>query len=190
MSQVLLVDNRDSFTHNLAQIVREDAGCECVVVTHDNIGTLDIGRFDKIILSPGPGLPREFPEVFDLLLKYSSSIPILGVCLGMQTIAEFFGGTLYNLPQPQHGQRVTITVDTQDILFNNVPAETHVGLYHSWAVDAATLPGDLDITARGPDGVVMALRHKLLNVRGVQFHPESYMTEHGVRMLQNWLWSE
>ncbi len=189
MSQVLLVDNRDSFTHNLAQMVREDAGCECAVVRHDNIGTLDIGRFDKIILSPGPGLPREFPEMFELLQNYVTSKPILGVCLGMQTIAEFFGGTLYNLPQPQHGQRVKITVNTRDILFHDVPAETHVGLYHSWAVSPESLPSDLEIIASGPDGVVMALRHKLLNVRGVQFHPESYMTEHGVRMLQNWLWS-
>src|ERR1035437_9919572 len=113
MSHVLLVDNRDSFTHNLAQVIRENAGCECTVVAHDNIGTLDMGRFDKIILSPGPGLPGEFPEMFELLQKYATSKPILGVCLGMQTIAEFFGGALYNLPLPQHGQRVKIAVDTQ-----------------------------------------------------------------------------
>jgi anthranilate synthase/aminodeoxychorismate synthase-like glutamine amidotransferase len=189
MSQVLLVDNRDSFTHNLAQVIRESAGCECAVVAHDNIGTLDIGRFDRIILSPGPGLPREFPEMFDVLRKYSASMPILGVCLGMQAIAEFFGGTLCNLPQPQHGQRVKIRVDPTEALFQNVPGETQVGLYHSWAVDVTTLPSDLEITASSPEGVIMALRHKHLDIRGVQFHPESYMTEHGITMMTNWLWS-
>ncbi|MDP4197942.1 MAG: aminodeoxychorismate/anthranilate synthase component II [Bacteroidota bacterium] len=187
MSQVLLVDNRDSFTHNLAQIIRENARCECTIVAHHNIGSVEIGRFDKIILSPGPGLPREFPELFDLLKAYAASKPILGVCLGMQAIAEFFGGSLYNLPMPRHGRRVKIMREQDDILFERASAETFVGLYHSWAVDRASLPDDLEVTASGPDGVVMALRHKHLDIRGVQFHPESYMTEHGIAMLQNWL---
>ena len=105
----------------------------------------------------------------------------------MQAIAEFFGGSLYNLPLPQHGQRVPISVDRDDLLFQNVPAGTRAGLYHSWAVDRASLPNELLPTASGPDGVIMALRHRHLDIRGVQFHPESYMTEHGVTMLQNWL---
>ncbi len=186
-SQILIIDNRDSFTHNLAQIVRETDGYACTVIAHNNIPGVEISGFDKIIFSPGPGLPSEFPEMFEVLREHAGSIPILGVCLGQQAIAEFFGGRIYNLPRPNHGQRVAITIERKDVVFRDVPSGTYVGLYHSWAVDRASLPEEIEVTASGPDGVVMALRHRVLDVCGVQFHPESYMTEYGVRMVQNWL---
>lgn len=186
-SRILLVDNCDSFTHNLAQLVREPGEYSCDIVRHDNIDLDRIGRYAGIIFSPGPGLPREFPEMFKILDRYASKIPILGICLGHQAIAEHYGARLINLPHPQHGQRAKLeVVDLDDPLLATVPGDSIVGLYHSWAVDEQSLPADLSVTARS-NGILMGLRHKTLNVRGVQFHPESYMTDYGPTILANWL---
>jgi anthranilate synthase component 2 len=189
VSRILIVDNRDSFTHNLAQLVREAGDCTCDVVRHDNIDLDEIGDYDGIIFSPGPGLPRKFPEMFEIMDRYAGKMPILGVCLGHQAIAEYFGARLVNLSFPQHGQRVPLEItDPNDPLLEGIPNGTIVGLYHSWAVDEASLPADLIVTGRS-NGVVMSLRHRSLDIHGVQFHPESYMTEYGKLLSMNWLTS-
>jgi anthranilate synthase/aminodeoxychorismate synthase-like glutamine amidotransferase len=173
---------------NLAQIVRETPGFACDIVRHENIRLEEIAHYAGIIFSPGPGLPREFPEMFQLLDRYAGRIPILGVCLGHQAIAEYYGAHLINLPHPQHGQRANLRIiDKHDPLLANIDHGTTVGLYHSWAVDEASLPTELAVTARSDSDLVMALRHKTLNLRGVQFHPESYMTPEGATILRNWL---
>lgn len=173
---------------NLAQIIRETPGFACDIVRHDNIRMDEIAHYAGIIFSPGPGLPREFPEMFQILDRYSGLIPILGVCLGHQAIAEYYGAKIINLPHPQHGQRVTLRIiDSDDPLFANIADDTTVGLYHSWAVEEASLPAELAVTARSDSRLVMALRHVTLNLRGVQFHPESYMSAEGETLLRNWL---
>lgn len=187
-SRILLVDNRDSFTHNLAQLVREAGEYSCDIVRHDNIDLDRIGRYAGIIFSPGPGLPREFPEMFQILDRYDGQIPILGICLGHQAIGEYYGGLLINLERPVHGERAPIEiVDHDEPLFANVPEHSLVGLYHSWAVDGSVLPDDLILTSRLANGLVMSLRHRTLNIRGLQFHPESYMTVCGATVIRNWL---
>lgn len=187
MNNVLLLDNHDSFTYNLVEIIRATPQCDCTVMAHDNIHSLEIGLYDKIIFSPGPGLPQEFPEMWDLLRRYAGQIPILGICLGMQAMAEYYGGSLFNLPVPQHGQRREISViDRDEALYRGLPSTLHVGLYHSWTV-SPELPDSLVATSVTADGLIMSLRHRELDVRGVQFHPESYMTEQGTVILRNWL---
>ncbi len=184
MLRVLLVDNYDSFTYNLVQLL-DEAGAAVTVVKNDALNFDKIRNFDKILLSPGPGLPVEAGQLLALIQEFSEEKPILGVCLGHQAIAEVFGGRLVNLETVYHGIRQEIELG-EDALFRNVPKKTTVGLYHSWAV-AEPLPTDLEVTARSPDGVVMALRHRRFDVCGVQFHPESYMTPEGARMIENWL---
>lgn len=185
MLRVLLVDNYDSFTHNLVQLA-EEAGAAVTVVKNDELVFEDVERFDKILLSPGPGLPAESGWLLPLIREFSDKKAILGVCLGHQAIAEVFGGTLVNLDRVYHGIRQEITLG-EDVLFRGLPRKTIVGLYHSWAVARDDFPPELEITAESPDGVIMALRHRNLEVRGVQFHPESYMTGAGAKMMKNWL---
>lgn len=185
MTRVLLVDNYDSFTYNLVQLA-EEAGAAVTVVKNDELVFEEVGKFDKILLSPGPGLPAESGLLLPLIREFSGKKPIFGVCLGHQAIAEAFGGTLVNLQRVYHGIRQEIDLH-EDVLFREIPQKTTVGLYHSWAVAREDFPPELEVTAESPDGVIMALRHRTLDVRGVQFHPESYMTGAGSRMMENWL---
>ncbi len=185
MTRVLLVDNYDSFTYNLVQLV-EEAGAAVTVVKNDALDFEAVKAFDKILLSPGPGLPAGSGRLLPLIREFSAKKPILGVCLGHQAIAEAFGGTLVNLDKVYHGIRQQIELG-EDTLFSGIPRKTTVGLYHSWAVARVGFPESLEIIAESPDGVIMALRHRSLDVRGVQFHPESYMTAAGAHMLANWL---
>jgi anthranilate synthase component II len=185
--KILVLDNYDSFTYNLVYIVRQlGYGAQMDVFRNDKISLEDVAQYDKILLSPGPGVPSEAGIMPELLKKYSSIKSILGVCLGHQAIGEAFGGTLINLSEVLHGVASKVTVQ-QDLLFEGIPDTFSIGRYHSWVIDESTLSPDLEVIARTPDQQIMAVRHRKLDVRGVQFHPESILTEHGVKIIQNWL---
>ena len=186
--KILIIDNYDSFTYNLVHLVNE-LGLECEVWRNDKFELSDVDAFDKIILSPGPGIPSEAGLLLQVIEKYAPTKSIFGVCLGQQAIAEVFGGTLYNLSRPMHGIATPIKVtDANEVVFKELPAEFKVGRYHSWVVSNDGLPDVLEVTAIDEkDGSIMALRHKTYDVRGVQFHPESVLTEYGKQMMGNWL---
>lgn len=185
---ILIIDNYDSFTYNLVHLVNE-LGLECEVWRNDQFKLEDVAQFDKIILSPGPGIPSEAGLLLDVIKKYAPEKSIFGVCLGQQAIAEAFGGSLHNLSRPMHGIATPIKVtDASEKLFIDLPQQINVGRYHSWVVAPKDLPAELVVTAIDEkDQSIMALRHKDYDVRGVQFHPESVLTEYGKEMLQNWL---
>lgn len=185
--KVLVLDNYDSFTYNLVYILRE-LGYRPDVVRNDKISVEAVGQFDKILLSPGPGIPSEAGIMQDLVREYASTKPIMGVCLGHQGIGEVFGAQLENLGDVLHGVAHRATVlDRDEYLFEGLPDDMTVGRYHSWSVVRSSVPNDLQITAEDENGRVMGLRHKRYDVRGVQFHPESVLTEGGVKMMENWL---
>jgi len=185
--KILVFDNYDSFTYNIVHALKK-LGCDDVEVhRNDQIALEDIARFDKIILSPGPGVPSESGILLALIKTYAASKSILGVCLGEQAIAEAFGGTLINLPEVHHGVTSEIQVLEKDVIFSDLPDKLTVGRYHSWAVEKESLPDCLQVTAVDETGMIMALAHKNLDVRGVQFHPESVLTPEGEQMLKNWL---
>jgi len=186
-SGILIIDNYDSFTYNLVHLVNE-IGLQCEVWRNDKFNIDDVDAFSHVILSPGPGIPSEAGLLLDVIEKYAPTKSMFGVCLGQQAIAEVFGGKLYNLKQPMHGIATPIKVtDDKEQLFTGLPQSFKVGRYHSWVVEKQ-LPEVLSITAIDEeDGSVMALRHNDYNVRGVQFHPESVLTEYGREMMQNWL---
>jgi anthranilate synthase component 2 len=186
--KVLMIDNYDSFTYNLVHIVKK-LGFEIDVFRNDKIDIETVNQYTKIMLSPGPGIPSEAGILQEIVKRYASSKSILGVCLGHQCIGEVFGGKLTNLDHVFHGIATPITlVNSKDpVLFNTIPDHFAVGRYHSWVVDAAGFPEELEITALDETGKIMALRHKKYDVRGVQFHPESILTEHGEKIIQNWL---
>lgn len=185
--KILVLDNYDSFTYNLVYIVRQlGYGAQMDVFRNDKISLEDVDQYDKILLSPGPGIPSEAGIMPELLKKYSATKSILGVCLGHQAIGEAFGGDLINLSEVLHGVSSKVTVQ-KDLLFDGIPDTFSIGRYHSWVVDESTLSSDLEVIARTPDQQIMAVRHKEFDVRGVQFHPESILTENGVRIMQNWL---
>ena len=184
--KLLILDNYDSFTYNIVHAVRE-LGVEPTVRRNDRITLDEVDAFDKIIISPGPGVPSDAGILPQLLERYAESKPILGVCLGHQAIGERFGARLRNLPQVYHGIRSTITVTVPDYIFAGLPEHLEVGRYHSWVVDSKGLPDCLEVTAVSPDGEIMAMRHRTLDVRGVQFHPESILTPQGLTIIKNWI---
>jgi anthranilate synthase component 2 len=184
---VLVIDNYDSFTYNLVHLINE-VGYEAVVWRNDKFELADVEKYDKILLSPGPGIPEEAGLLLDVIRTYAPTKSIFGVCLGQQAIAEVFGGTLLNLGRPMHGIATPITVvDGDEPLFWECPQTINVGRYHSWVVSKDNFPSCLKITARDHKNEIMALRHETLDVRGVQFHPESVLTEYGKQMMENWL---
>jgi len=185
--KVLVIDNYDSFTYNLVHLVNE-LGRDVEVWRNDKFELADVEQYDKILLSPGPGIPEEAGLLLDVIKTYAPTKSIFGVCLGQQAIAEAFGGSLLNLGRPMHGIATPITVlDKGEILFKDCPDVIKVGRYHSWVVSNNGLPDCFVVTASDDTGEIMALRHKTLDVRGVQFHPESVLTEYGKQMMQNWL---
>lgn len=192
---LLLLDNHDSFTWNLVELLRRTAKVKVNILTPEEVDPADLEQWDKIIFSPGPGLPGEHPMMSEilstaeeLLTRQGISIPVFGVCLGMQAMAVHFGGSLFNLPSVVHGQpRKLRILQPLHPLFTGIPDNCEAGLYHSWAVDPGTLPGCLETLAAGHDGTIMALAHKTLPFTGVQFHPESFMTPAGERLILNWL---
>ncbi|WP_075349550.1 anthranilate synthase component II [Algoriphagus marinus] len=185
--KILVLDNYDSFTYNLVYIVRQlGYGAVMDVFRNDKISLDEVEAYDKILLSPGPGIPEEAGVMPELLKRYSPTKSILGVCLGHQAIGEAFGGTLTNLSEVLHGVASKVTV-SQDLLFEGIPDTFSIGRYHSWVINENTLSPDLEVIARTPDQQIMAVRHKVYDVRGVQFHPESILTENGVAIMKNWL---
>ncbi|MBN2890891.1 MAG: aminodeoxychorismate/anthranilate synthase component II [Bacteroidales bacterium] len=185
--RVLLVDNYDSFTYNLAQLLDESKLCSFVIKKNDKIDFQNINNYDKILLSPGAGIPSEAGQMMQVIKEFYDKKPIFGVCLGMQAIAEFFGGSLLNLNTVYHGKKIEINVDNSDPIFAGFNKNIDVGLYHSWAVQKENLPAILKITAISKQNIIMAISHKYYDVKGVQFHPESYMTKDGKAILTNWL---
>lgn len=185
--KILVFDNYDSFTYNLVHAVKKLGYKDVEVHRNDQIALADIAKFDKIILSPGPGIPSESGILLELIKTYAPTKPIFGVCLGVQAIGEAFGGTLLNLPEVYHGVSSNVTIIADDILFKGLPKQLEVGRYHSWAVSKEGLPNCLEVTAVDDEGMIMALQHKTYNVRGVQFHPESVLTPMGEQMILNWL---
>lgn len=184
--KVLLLDNYDSFTYNLFHVMRE-AGVRADVVRNDRIALDDVARYDKIVLSPGPGIPSEAGLLLKIIERYAPSKSILGVCLGEQAIAQSFGGTLINLEQVYHGVQSEARIIAQDYIFESLPSVIEVGRYHSWVVDRESLPTCLTVTAEDNDGRIMALKHNAYDVRGVQFHPESVLTPLGKTIIENFL---
>lgn len=187
MPKILVIDNYDSFTYNLVHYL-EALDCEVHLLRNDQFSLNEIEPYQNIVLSPGPGIPAEAGLLLDIIKKYGTTKNILGICLGQQAIAEAFGGTLHNLPQPFHGVATPITVVKPDeVLFKNLPVQFNVGRYHSWVINAETLPDSLEITSTDFEGNCMSIRHKKYAVRAVQFHPESILTEYGKEILQNWI---
>jgi anthranilate synthase component 2 len=190
--KILIFDNYDSFTYNLVHVVEKIIHNKVDVYRNDKISLEKIKDYDKIILSPGPGLPCESGLLLSLIEEYASSRSILGVCLGQQAIAETFGGKLENLKNVYHGVATKIKVNdnrtsSENDVFKSLPNELEVGRYHSWIVSKEHFPADLEITAEDENGYIMGLRHKKFDVQGVQFHPESVLTPMGEKMMRNWL---
>ncbi len=187
---ILIIDNYDSFTYNLYHLVEAvmPPGSVLRVKRNDEISPEEAGRYDKIIISPGPGLPKDAGVSCEIIKSYGGQRSILGVCLGHQAIAQAYGGRLLNLPQVLHGKAISIRVTVMDEpLFRGCPGQFETGRYHSWVVDPGTLPRTLQVCATDDMGNIMALRHRQHDVRGVQFHPESIMTPLGRQILENWV---
>lgn len=182
---ILVIDNYDSFTYNLVHYL-EDLGCEVTVKRNDQLMLEEVKPFDKIVLSPGPGIPDEAGLLKEIIKMYAPTKSIFGVCLGQQAIGEVFGGKLINLDTVYHGVATKVTITEDDVLFEGLPREIEVGRYHSWVVDA-NLPPTLKATSFDENGQVMSLRHIEYDVCGVQFHPESVLTPFGKKILKNWL---
>lgn len=184
--KTVIIDNYDSFTYNLSHLVKE-TGAEVTVLRNDRFDLEALQTFDKIILSPGPGIPSEAGLLLDVIRRYAGRKPILGVCLGEQAIGEAFGARLVNLSEVFHGVQTPVYIREEDILFEGLPQEILVGRYHSWVVDSEGLPDCLKVTAISGEGQIMALRHKEYDVHGIQFHPESVLTPDGKKMIENFL---
>lgn len=188
MTKILVFDNYDSFTYNLVHLVEKILHQKVEVVRNDQIPLEKVKEYDKIILSPGPGIPEEAGLLLPLIKEYASSKSILGVCLGHQAIGQAFGGQLINLSTVYHGVATDCRLQTEKSkLFAGLPSTIEVGRYHSWIVDEKNFPAELEITARDDNNYIMGLQHKKFDVQGVQFHPESVLTPKGEHILQNWL---
>ena len=184
--KIVIIDNYDSFTYNLAHLAKQ-LGAEVTVMRNDRFALEQLEPFDKILLSPGPGIPSEAGLLLDVIRTYAGRKPILGVCLGHQAIGEVFGARLANLTDVYHGVATEGTQLGIDPLFATLPRRIMMGRYHSWVVDREGFPDCLEVTALSDDGQIMALRHRQYDVRGIQFHPESVLTPDGAVMLRNWL---
>ncbi|OOS01399.1 anthranilate synthase component II [Canicola haemoglobinophilus] len=185
-TNLLIINNHDSFTYNLVDLIRR-LDVNFTVINVEDLSHVEIEHFSHLLISPGPDVPEAYPQLFAMLEKYHQSKSILGVCLGHQTLCQFFGGKLYNLPKVRHGQAKQLKVRSNSKLFHNLPSSFQIGLYHSWAVSLEHFPECLEITAVCEDEVIMAMQHKTLPIYSVQFHPESYISEFGKQLIQNWL---
>ncbi len=185
--KILIIDNYDSFTYNIAHYVEQFAEV-CKVIKIDKINIEQIKDFDKIILSPGPGLPNERPIQNQIIDFFHPSKPILGICLGHQALAEYFGAKLYNMPHVHHGIARQTLIDKADYLWTDIPNEFNSGRYHSWAVNSKNMPKNIEIIASDKEtNSIMAFRHNKLDIRALQFHPESILTEYGLKIIENWV---
>ncbi|WP_278706645.1 anthranilate synthase component II [Bacteroides congonensis] len=184
--KTVIIDNYDSFTYNLAHLVKE-LGTEVDVLRNDKFELEELEKYDKIILSPGPGIPEEAGLLLEVIRTYAGRKPILGVCLGEQAIGQAFGGKLTNLSEVFHGIQTDVKIKNKDYIFSGLPTEIPVGRYHSWVVDTEGFPEELVITAISSEGQIMALKHREYDVHGIQFHPESVLTPDGKQIVGNWL---
>ena len=184
--KIVIIDNYDSFTYNLSHLVKE-LGTQVTVLRNDQFQLEDLVAYDKIILSPGPGIPSEAGLLLDVIRQYAGRKPILGVCLGHQAIGEAFGARLENLSDVFHGVATPCRIVASDPIFNGLPSDITVGRYHSWVVAREALPACLEVTAESPEGLVMALRHREYDVHGIQFHPESVLTPEGKTIIKNFI---
>ena len=185
--KILVFDNYDSFTYNLVQMIKELSDATVEVYRNDELPLEKVKEYDKILLSPGPGIPAESGLLLPLIKEYAATKSILGVCLGLQAIGEAFGGTLTNLSQVYHGISTPIHLTNPSTLFEGLPNSFSVGRYHSWVVAERNFPSDLVITSKDDEGYIMSLEHKQYDVKGVQYHPESVLTPDGVKIIGNWL---
>lgn len=185
--KVLILDNYDSFTYNLVQMTEQIIGKNVEVARNDETSLKEIEKYDKIILSPGPGIPSEAGILLDVIKEFAGKKPVFGVCLGLQAIVEAFGGTLINLKDIFHGVATQATQTADHSIFKNLPEKLEVGRYHSWAANPENFPEELQITSVDEDGMIMSLRHKKFDIHAVQYHPESILTPHGKEILANFL---
>jgi len=186
MKKILVIDNYDSFTYNLVHYL-EDLNCDVTVKRNDQLSLDEVANYDKILLSPGPGIPDEAGLLKDIIKQYAPTKSILGVCLGQQAIGEVFGGSIINLDTVYHGVATNVTISVDDeSLFTGLEKNIEVGRYHSWVVDT-NLPNTLEATSFDENGQIMSLRHKTYDVKGVQYHPESVLTPQGKQILENWI---
>jgi anthranilate synthase component 2 len=185
--KILVFDNYDSFTYNLVQMIKEQSDASVEVFRNDEIPLEAVKAYDKILLSPGPGIPSESGLLIPLIQAYAATKSILGVCLGQQAIAEAFGGSLTNLSKVYHGIATPVELIGASNLFEGLPKTFHVGRYHSWVVNENDLPAELKITSKDADGYIMSLEHTSYDVKGVQYHPESVLTPEGAKIIGNWL---
>lgn len=186
MINTVIIDNYDSFTYNLSHLLKE-LGADVTVVRNDKFRIEDLEQFDKIVLSPGPGIPSEAGLMPQVIKAYAGRKPILGICLGHQAIGEAFGAKLLNIGNVVHGVATPAHITAQDYLFEGLASDLEVGRYHSWVVDDKELPECLEVTSRSDDGYIMSLRHREFDIRGIQFHPESVLTPQGKTIINNWL---
>ena len=186
MKNIVVIDNYDSFTYNLVHYL-VDLNAKVTVYRNDEFELEELEKFDKILLSPGPGIPDEAGLLKAVIQKYASSKSILGICLGQQAIGEVFGGNLINLEKVYHGVSSKLKITKEDTLFNDLPNEFEVGRYHSWVINTEDFPEVLEITAVDENGEIMSIKHTVYDVKGVQYHPESVLTPNGKKILENWL---
>jgi anthranilate synthase component II len=188
MEKILVIDNYDSFTYNLVHYIQNLTDNPVDVYRNDQIDLDEVDQYDKILLSPGPGIPKEAGICLNLIKQYASSKSILGVCLGHQAIGEAFGGTLINLDKVYHGISTNINIITpEDRLYKDIPERIEVGRYHSWVVSSDNLPQCFKINSLDDNGMIMGISHKDYDLKGVQYHPESVLTQYGLKIIKNWL---
>ncbi len=185
--KIALIDHNDSFTYNVVEVLRTLGNNKVSVIKYANLIIEDLLFFDKIILSPGPCLPADYPKTFEVIRKYYKTKSILGICLGHQAICSFFGAELYNFKEVIHGVNKKILINDNSNLFKDISKETEVGLYHSWAVSKNNFPKELQILANSEEDVIMSVKHQKYNIYGIQFHPESFLTTKGEQMLKNFI---
>ena len=186
--KIVVIDNYDSFTYNLVHAIKKISGLQVDVFRNDEIALEDLEQYDKIVLSPGPGIPEEAGLLLDIIRKFAPTKSMLGVCLGHQAIGEAFGGTLTNMNRVLHGIATPVTTTkVSTVLFNGLPGSFSVGRYHSWIVNVDNLPECLQVTSYDNKGMIMSMKHTEYDVEGVQFHPESVLTPLGEQMIANWL---
>ena len=186
--KILVIDNYDSFTYNLVHAIKKISGLPVDVFRNDEISLVEIEKYDKIVLSPGPGIPEEAGLLLDIIKEFAPKKSILGVCLGHQAIGEAFGGKLHNMNRVLHGIATPVELtDKKSVLFKGLPNSFDVGRYHSWIVQTEYLPECFEITSFDKEGMIMSIQHKTFNVQGVQFHPESVLTPLGEKIIENWL---
>ena len=186
--KILVIDNYDSFVYNLVHYI-EQIGEEyqVEVVRNDEVDIDKVGEYDKLLLSPGPGIPEEAGKMPAVIAQYAGKLPILGVCLGHQAIAEYLGAKLENMKDVLHGISTPMKVVAKDVLYEDIPDTFNVGRYHSWHVSKSDLPKEIEVTAEDEKGSILSFKHAEFNLRGVQYHPESVLTEHGLKIIENWL---